>query len=177
MPHGIYDVQNNRGYLTLGISKDPSEFACKAIKSWWTNYGISLYSQAHSILIKCDGGGSNNSKDYIFKSNLQKLVSELNIEIIIAHYPPYTSKYNPIEHRLFPHVTRACLGVIFTSIELLKKLMEKTHTKTGVSVVVNVLNKVYKTGRKVAEGFKETMKIIFDEYLPKWNYRAVPTIE
>ena len=114
VPHGIYDVQNNRGYLTLGISKDTSEFACEAIKSWWINYGISLYPQAHSILIKCDGGGSNNSNHYIFKSDLQKLVNELNLEIRIAHYPPYTSKYNPIEHRLFPHVTRACQGVIFT---------------------------------------------------------------
>ena len=128
-------------------------------------------------MIKCDGGGSNNSNHYIFKLGLQKLVDELNIEIRIAHYPPYTSKYNPIEHRLFPHVTRACQGVIFTSIELVKELMEKTHTKTGLSVVVNVLDKIYKTGRKVAEGFKETMKIIFDEYLPKWNYRAVPTME
>ena len=177
VPHGIYDLQNNRGYLTLGISKDTSEFACEAIKSWWINYGICLYPQAHSILIKCDGGGSNNSNHYLFKSDLKKLVNELNIEIRIAHYPPYTSKYNPIEHRLFPHVTRACQGMIFTSIELVKELMEKTHTKTGLSVVVNVLDKVYKTGRKVADGFKETMKIIFDEYLPKWNYRAVPTIE
>ena len=177
VPHGIYDVQHNRGYLSLGTSKDTSEFACESIKSWWINYGISLYPQAGSILIKCDGGGSNNSNHYIFKSDLQKLVNELNIEIRIAHYPPYTSKYNPIEHRLFPHVTRACQGVIFTSIELVKELMEKTHTKTGLSVVVNVFDKIYQTGRKVADGFKNTMKIIFDEYLPKWNYRAVPTIE
>ena len=77
---------------------------------------------------------------------------------------------------MFPHVTRACQGVIFTSLELVKKLREKTHTKTGLSVVVNVSDKIYETGRKVAKGFKETMKIIFDEYLPKWNYRAVPTI-
>lgn len=84
--------------------------------------------------------------------------------------------YNPIEHRLFPHVTRACQGVIFTSLELVKKLRAKTHTKAGLSVVVNVIDKIYETGRKVAKGFKETMKIIFDEYLPKWNYRAVPTI-
>ena len=127
-------------------------------------------------MIKCDGGGSNNSNHLIFKSDLQKLVDELGIEIRIAHYPPYTSKYNPIEHRLFPHVTRACQGVIFTSLELVKELMAKTHTKTGLSVVVNVSDKIYETGRKVAKGFKETMKIIFDEYLPKWNYRAVPTI-
>ncbi|MEG4808133.1 hypothetical protein QUA82_10920 [Microcoleus sp. F8-D3] len=87
-------------------------------------------------------------------------------------YPPYTSKYNPIEHRLFPHVTRACQGVIFTSLELVKKLTAKTHTKTGLFVVVNVSDKIYETGRKVAKGFKETMKIIFDEYLPKWNPRC-----
>ena len=176
VPHGIYDLQHNRGYLNLGISKDTSEFACESIKLWWVNYGKFIYPQADSILIKCDGGGSNNSNHHIFKSDLQKLVDELGIEIRIAHYPPYTSKYNPIEHRLFPHVTRACQGVIFTSIELVKKLMAKTHTKTGLSVVVNVSDKIYETGRKVAKGFKETMKIIFDEYLPKWNYRAVPTI-
>ena len=140
------------------------------------NYGKFIYPQAYSILIKCDGGGSNNSNHYIFKADLQKLVDELGIKIRIAHYPPYTSKYNPIEHRLFPHVTRADQGVIFTSLELVKKLMAKTHTKTGLSVVVNVSDKIYETGRKVAKGFKETMKIIFDEYLPKWNYRAVPTI-
>jgi hypothetical protein len=176
VPHGIYDLQHNRGYLNLGTSKDTSEFACESIKLWWVNYGKIIYPQANSILIKCDGGGSNNSNHHIFKSDLQKLVDELGIEIRIAHYPPYTSKYNPIEHRLFPHVTRACQGVIFTSVELVKKLMAKTHTKTGLSVVVNVSDKIYETGRKVAKGFKETMKIIFDEYLPKWNYRAVPTI-
>ncbi|MEG5061980.1 ISAzo13 family transposase [Microcoleus sp. A2-C5] len=176
VPHGIYDLQHNRGYLNLGISKYTSEFACESIKLWWINYGKFIYPQANLILIKCDGGGSNNSNHQIFKSDLQKLVDELGIEIRIAHYPPYTSKYNPIEHRLFPHVTRACQGVIFTSLELVKKLMAKTHTKTGLSVVVNVIDKIYETGRKVANGFKETMKIIFDEYLPKWNYRAVPTI-
>lgn len=177
VPHGIYDRQQNRGYLNLGTSKDTSEFACESIRIWWKKYGMYLYPQANSILIKCDGGGSNNANHYIFKSDLQELVNELNIEIRIAHYPPYTSKYNPIEHRLFPHVTRACQGVIFTSLELVKQLMEKTHTKTGLSVVVNVLDKIYQTGRKVADGFKQTMKIIFDEYLPKLNYRAVPTIE
>lgn len=177
IPHGIYDCQKNRGYITLGNSKDTSEFACEALKNWWNNYGKATYPNASSILAKCDGGGSNNANHYIFKEDLQKLVNEIGIEIRIAHYPPYTSKYNPIEHRLFPHVTRACQGVIFTSLELVKALMEKTQTKTGLSVAVNVLNKVYKTGRKVADNFKNTMKIVFDEYLPKWNYRAVPQPE
>jgi len=108
---------------------------------------------------------------------LQKLVNEIGIEIRIAHYPPYTSKYNPIEHRLFPHITRSCQGVIFTSLELVNALVEKTQTKTGLSVAVNILNKVYKLGRKVSDNFKNTMQIVFDEYLPKWNYRAVPQPE
>ena len=122
----------------------------------------------------CDGGGSNNTHHYIFKEDLQKLVDELGIEIRIAHYPPYCSKYNPIEHRLFPHVTRACQGVIFSSIALVKKLMEKTHTNKGLQVVVEIVEQVYQTGRKVAEDFKANMRIVFDTVLPRWNYRALP---
>ena len=96
------------------------------------------------------------------------------IEIRIAHYPPYTSKYNPIEHRLFPHVTRACQGVIFTSVGLVKDLIAKTRTSTGLKVTVRIIDKVYQTGRKVADDFKETMRIIFDDFLPQWNYTAAP---
>jgi len=122
----------------------------------------------------CDGGGSNDARHYIFKEDLQKLADELGLEIRIAHYPPYCSKYNPIEHRLFPHVTRACQGVIFTSVALVKELMEKTRTGKGLKVVVEIIEKIYQTGRKVAEDFKTTMRIIFDTVLPQWNYRALP---
>jgi hypothetical protein len=94
----------------------------------------------------------------VFKQDLQSLADELGIEIRIAHYPPYCSKYNPIEHRLFPHVTRACQGVIFTSTELVKELMENTHTATGLEAFVHVMDKVYETGRKVAADFKQNMR-------------------
>jgi hypothetical protein len=110
----------------------------------------------------------------VFKQDLQSLADELGIEIRIAHYPPYCSKYNPIEHRLFPHVTRACQGVIFTSTELVKELMENTHTATGLEAFVHVMDKVYETGRKVAADFKQNMRILFDTFLPAWNDRAVP---
>ncbi len=122
----------------------------------------------------CDGGGSNSATRYVFKEELQKLANQLGIEIRIAHYPPYCSKYNPIEHRLFPHVTRACRGVIFQSLEVARYYMAKTETATGLKVDVGILDKVYETGRKCAAGFKESMKIAFDKLLPKWNYRAVP---
>ena len=111
---------------------------------------------------------------YIFKEDLQKLADELGIEIRIARYPSYCSKYNPIEHRLFPHVARACQGVIFASVALVKELMEKTKTSKGLQVFVQIIEKVYQTKRKVAEDFKLNMRIVFDTVLPRWNYRAIP---
>ncbi len=111
---------------------------------------------------------------YIFKEDLQKLTNELGIEIRIAHYPPYTSKYNPIEHRMFPHITRACQGVVFESIELVKELIESTKTSKGLTRTVEIIYILYKTGRKYDPEFKKNIPIVFDKYLPKWNYRAVP---
>ena len=112
---------------------------------------------------------------YLFKEDLQKLADRLGIEIRVAHYPPYCSKWNPIEHRLFPHLTGACRGVIFHTLETVRYYMAKAKTKKGLKVKVSILDKVYETGRKYAAGFKKTMKIVFDEFLPKWNYRAVPS--
>ena len=177
IPHAIYDLLKNAGYITLGTSKDTSEFACDSLRNWWSHRGQYDYPQATSILVLCDGGGSNDARHYLFKFEVQRLADEIGIEIRIAHYPPYTSKYNPIEHRLFPHVTRACRGAIFTSLEVVKRLMERTKTRQGLSVTVQVLDKVYETGRKVAETFKQNMPIRFDDHLPQWNYCAVPNAQ
>jgi hypothetical protein len=174
IPHSLYDLQLNVGYIQLGTSHDTSEFACDSFRWWWTTYGRQHYPTATAILVLCDGGGSNSTRHHLFKQDLQALADELGIEIRIAHYPPYCSKYNPIEHRLFPHVTRACQGVIFTSLELVKELMEKTHTTTGLQAFVHIIDKVYETGRKVAADFKQTLRIVFDDFLPQWNYRAIP---
>ncbi|MEO0947848.1 MAG: ISAzo13 family transposase [Cyanobacteria bacterium J06641_5] len=174
IPHGLYDLAENEGYMHIGTSHDTSEFACDALRNWWDKHGSKRYTKATSILILCDGGGSNSSRAYLFKQDLQSLANGLGIEIRVAHYPPYTSKYNPIEHRLFPHISRSCQGVIFESIEMVKELIEKTTTQTGLKVVVTILDKAYETGRKVAKEFKEAMSIEFDEYLPQWNYTAKP---
>jgi hypothetical protein len=177
IPHAIYDLTHNTGYINLGTSKDTSEFACDSLRNWWYNQGQYAYPNATSILILCDGGGSNNARHYVFKFDLQQLVDEIGIEIRIAHYPPYTSKYNPIEHRLFPHVTRACRGAIFLSVEVVKRLMARTKTRQGLSVTVQIIDKIYETGRKVADTFKQNMPILFDDTLPQWNYRAVPNAQ
>jgi Rhodopirellula transposase DDE domain len=174
IPHGIYDVGRNEGYIHLNTSHDTSELACDSIAAWWEGHGQPAYPRATKLLIVCDGGGSNSASRYVFKEGLQKLADRLGLEIRVAHDPPYCSKSNPIEHRMFPHVTRACRGVIFRSLETVRYYVAKAETSTGLTVKVSILEKVYQTGRKCAAGFKKTMKIVFDKILPKWNYTAVP---
>jgi hypothetical protein len=175
IPHGVYDVGKNRGFLHLNTSHDTSELACDSIAAWWKAHGRADYRGAKQFLLLCDGGGSNSAPRYVFKEQLQKLADRLGVEIRVAHYPPYCSKYNPIEHRLFPHVTRACRGVIFRTLETARYYMAKASTQAGLTVTVTILEKVYQTGRKCAEGFKQSMTIAFDTVLPKWNYRAIPS--
>jgi len=157
------------------MSKDTSEFCCDCIKEWWENYGKVHYSKANSLLALADCGGSNSYRHYIFKEDLQRLVDEIGIEIRMAHYPPYTSKYNPIEHKLFCHITKACKGAVFSSIDVVNKLVEKTSTSKGLRVFSNIKDKVYARARKVSENFKKNMKIVFDDNLGKWNYKAIPS--
>lgn len=174
VPHGLYDLKENTGYMILGTSHDTSEFACDNILKWWQQHGEANYPSATELLLLCDGGGSNSARHYIFKEDLQKLSDQIGIPIRVAHYPPYTSKYNPIEHRLFSQVTRVCQGVVFHTIEIVRKLMQQTTTKTGLNVFVEIEEKVYETGRKYASDFKTTMRIQFDKLLPKWNYKTIP---
>lgn len=174
VPHGIYDLKKNTACINIGTNYETAEFACDSIKKWWNQQGQNDYAEADSLLMLVDSGGSNSYRHYIFKEELQKLANEMGIEIRVAHYPPYCSKWNPIEHRLFPHVTRSMQGVPLKSHEMAKQLIEKTTTTTGLQVTANVIKKVYKKGKKVAEDFQQTMKIKFDKNLGKWNYRVVP---
>jgi len=174
IPHGLYDLARNEGYLHLNITHDTSEFCCDSVAHWWERHGRHDYPNARRLLLLCDGGGSNATNRHVFKEALQKLADRLDLEIRVAHYPPYCSKHNPIEHRLFPHVTRACQGVIFHSVAIAKQFMEKTKTRVGLKVTVDILQGVYATGKKCAANFLENIRIIFDEHLPRWNYRAIP---
>jgi hypothetical protein len=174
IPHGLYDLRRNVGHVTLGLSHDTSEFACDSFAGWWRQYGRRAYPHASKILLLCDCGGSNNYRHHIFKEDLQRLVNRIGIPIRIAHYPPYCSKYNPIEHRLFPHITRACQGIVFHTLEIVKRFIRKTCTRTGLRVTLNVLAKEYQTKRKASWEFLEAYPILFDEYLSDLNYTAVP---
>ncbi len=175
-PYAIYDLKNHESFVNLGTSCDTSDFVCDSIKMWWNTIGKRKFPNATSILILADGGGSNGSRHHVFKESLQHLSNELNIELKMAHYPPYTSKWNPIEHRVFPHISRSLSGVILLSVSMLKELIKKTKTKTGLKVFVRVSKKVYHTGRKVASHFYEHANIKFDKVLGEWNYTVSPIL-
>jgi hypothetical protein len=181
LPHGLYDLKQNRGYIHLGTSHDTSEFACDCLRDWWERFGRAAYPGAQSLLRLCDGGGSNpadteRGQAHLFRTDVQCLVNDLGLEIRVAHYPPYASKYNPIEHRLFPHLTRVCRGMILHSVALVAELMRKAKTRTGLSVVVDLLDKVYETGRQVSQAIKDTVNLVRDTVLPRWNYRILPNV-
>lgn len=172
IPHGIYDVGDNFGYLTLGNSHDTSAFVCDNLAHFWQSDLQWKYPHAEWILLLCDGGGSNNSRHYLVKEDLWFLAQLLDINIIVAHYPPYCSKWNPIEHRLFSHVHQAWKGAVFHNIQIVKELADKTQTKTGLEVKVWINEKQYSTGRKPTFEFTENIHdfVQFDQEMPQWNY-------
>jgi hypothetical protein len=174
IPHGIFDVNRNECYLTIGTSKDTAEFITDNIEFHWNNSIKNHYPNAEKMLILCDGGGSNSCRHHVVKEQLQKLSDRLNIEIVIAHYPAYCSKWNPIEHKAFCHISRSWQGAVFDNLSIVKELAEKTTTKKGFSVKVNINDKIYSTGKKASTEFLENSEIEFDEFLPRWNYIFKP---
>ena len=175
-PHGIYDVLDNTGYMTLGTSNDTSAFVCDNLADCWTTHLQYKYPDAHTILLLCDGGGSNASGHYIVKKDLIALANSLNINILVAHYPPYCSKWNPIEHRLFSQISHTWDGVSLTDLEFVKNLTDTTTTKTGLKVITTINQKIYETKRPVEQEFKDniTSYIQFDDIAPKLNYLIKP---
>lgn len=174
IPHGIYDRVRNRGHINIGLSHDTSQFACDSLRWYWNRIGQHCYRDATSILLLCDCGGSNSANTYIFKHDLQALADTIDIEIRVAHYPSYCSKYNPIERRFFPHISRACAGMLFDTLGTAVDLIRKATTTTGLQTTVNVIRRLYETGRNATEEIKSNLKILFDDLLPKWNYKATP---
>lgn len=174
IPHGLYDLQRNVGHITLGFSHDTSQFACDSFRLWWQRHGARAYPRANSILLLCDSGGSNHCRHHIFKEDLQRLVNAIGVSIRVAHYPPYCSKYNPIEHRLFPHVTRAWSGLIFRTLDIATAGLRRVFTSTGLTLTYAVLDKYYALKRTVRDTFLNACPLHFDNLLPNWNYTVVP---
>lgn len=173
-PHGIYDIKQNKAHVNIGISCETAEFVCDSLKNWWLTIGKNDYPKATEILMFCDSGGANSYRHHIFKSEVQKLVNDINIPLKIVHYPPYTSKWNPIEHRVFSHVTRALAGVPLNTVDEAKSRIESAKTKTGLTVTASIIQKTYETGKKAAKDFMKNLKIKFGDSVPKLNYTISP---
>ena len=172
VPHGIYDVRANIGYLTLGTSHDTAEFVCDNFIQVWKDHLQWTYPKAKTICILCDGGGSNACSHHIVKQSLMRLASVIGVNIIMLHYPPYCSKYNPIEHCMFGPISRSWSGAPLLSIEDARARAEATVTKKGLSIIATLNQRTYETKRPIEESYEseKSKRIVFDDELPKWNY-------
>jgi len=171
IPHGIYDLQRNEGYMSVGSSYESADFIKDNLLWWWDNYGIHHYPDTKSILILCDAGGGNSYRHHAFKKQMLLLSELIGIDIIICHYPPYSSKWNPIEHRLFCHVNRAMQGVVFSDYQLVKELIAKTTTDTGLKVHVRLNLKHYQKGKKTHKEEVDFSRIQFNQNIPELSYK------
>jgi hypothetical protein len=173
VPHGIYDIQQNKGFMTIGSSSETASFIIDNLRWYWLNFGIHQYPDAQNILLLCDAGGGNSYRHHAFKKELLALTKEIGINIIVVHYPPYASKWNPIEHRLFAHVHQALKGEMFESYEQVKQLIEKTSTQTGLNVTVRLNLETYLTGNKTDKNISNDKRITYHPVIPELNYRIV----
>jgi Rhodopirellula transposase DDE domain len=174
IPHGIYDLQANKGYISIGSSSETADFILDNLLWWWWEHGIDLYPDAKNLLLLCDAGGANSYRHYAFKHKLMIFARETGLSVIVCHYPPYCSKWNPIEHRLFCHVHKAMEGAVFSDYETIQKLVAQTTTQTGLTVVVRLNLKAYSTGLKTIKTQLDEKRISYHPSIPELNYRIYP---
>jgi hypothetical protein len=172
IPYGVYDLAANEGLMLLATGADTGELACEALRRWWFRCGRARYVRAKGLLVLADSGGSNGARVTLFREQLCVTASRLKLPIRVAHLPPYCSKYNPIDHRLFCHLTRSLKGLVCYSIESIRDAFARTTTKTGLRVVVELARRVYHAGVKASAEFLAHETILRDDKLPHLNYVA-----
>lgn len=174
IPHGIYDVAANKGYLSIGSSSETADFILDNLLWWWWEHGIHQYPDARNILLLCDAGGANSYRHFIFKHRLQAFAKQTGLSVIVCHYPPYCSKWNPIEHRLFSQVHKAMEGVVFSDYSTVQNCIAHTSTKTGLTVVVRLNLKEYQTAIKIDKAQIDKSRIDYHTKIAELNYRIYP---
>jgi hypothetical protein len=173
-PYGIYDLVNNVGFVNVGISADTSAFAVESIRRWWLNMGKESYTNARKLLITADGGGSNGSRVRLWKTELQRLADEMNLEISVCHFPPGTSKWNKIEHRMFSYISQNWRGKPLVSIETIINLIGATKTKKGLIIQTSVDTNEYTKGIKITDAEIESLALEREVFHGEWNYTLYP---
>jgi hypothetical protein len=174
VPYGIYDQGQNEGWVNVGVSKDTAKFAKESIYRWWQKLGKKRYSQAKRLLITADSGGSNSRRSRLWKQEIQDLANETGLRITVCHYPPGTSKWNKIEHRLFSYITMNWKGRPLTSVQMIVNLIGSTKTHTGLKVYATVDRNIYETGIKVTDEQMKQINLVPHKFHCDWNYTIVP---
>jgi transposase len=174
IPYGVYDLTSNQGWVSVGIDHDTAEFATETIRRWWLEMGLKLYPKATELLLTADGGGSNSSRSRLWKVCLQGLADELGLQITVCHFPPGTSKWNKIEHRMFCHITQNWRGEPLVSRAVIVNLIGNTTTRTGLKVRADLNLNSYPTGIKVTDEELSEVNIKKDKFHGEWNYTIMP---
>lgn len=174
IPYGVYDEATNTGWVSVGIDHDPAEFAVETVRRWWRHMGSTVYPRAKRLLITADGGGSNGSRCRLWKVELQRLADESGLRISVCHFPPGTSKWNKIEHRMFCHITENWRGRPLVSREVVVNLIGHTTTKTGLAIRSELDENRYPTGREVPAQQMESLSMKQEKFHGEWNYTIQP---
>ena len=176
IPYGVYDIAANTGCVSVGIDNDTAQFSVNSIRRWLDLMGRERYPEMNQLMITADGGGSNGSRVRLFKVELQKLADETGLTLKVCHYPPGTSKWNKIEHRLFCHITQTWRGQPLTSRETVVELIASTTTKTGLTVRCELDTRTYPKGIKVSDAEMAALNIKGDTFHPEWDYTISPAV-
>jgi len=173
-PYGIYDTRANRGHVCVGSSADTAAFAVDALADWWRSSGRRIYPQTHDVLLLADGGGSNGYRVRLWKRSLQDLADRTNLSFTVCHYPTGASKWNPVEHRLFSHISHNWAGVPLRTVDTMLACLRGTRTETGLRVTAHHLDRTYEARIKVSEREMKGLSLERHDVCPKWNYTIHP---
>ena len=167
-------MKRNEGYVSIGTNHETAAFLADNLTWWWESYGIHHYPDATHLLLFCDAGGANSYRHHAFKKEMQRVARFIGIRIVVVHYPPYCSKWNPIEHRLFSQMHHQASGAIFKSYEQVKQIFAQTTTTTGLKVLVRINPQFYAKGIKVKFEDIDHERILYHPELPQFNYTILP---
>jgi len=177
IPYGIYDLANDEGWVSVGVDHDTAQFAVASIRSWWEHLGHERYPHATTLTITADCGGSNGNRTRLWKTELQRLADDTTLEIQVCHFPPATSKWNRIEHRLFSFITQNWRGKPLQSLEVVINLIAATTTRTGLTVYAQLDQRSYPDKIKITDAELATVQLHGDAFHPEWNYTIKPRVD
>ena len=174
VPYGVYDLAKNSGWVSVGIDHDTPMFAVNSIRSWWSAVGRTSYWDSRELLITADSGGSNSARSRVWKAELQKFANETGLNVTVLHFPPGTSKWNKVEHRLFSHITMNWRGRPLEDFETVVRTIGATTTRAGLTVRARLDKRTYKLGVKATDEVMANLNIQRSDFHGEWNYKLCP---